>query len=59
MDHKITKVVTDTETLLDTYRKRIKDITDKLENIRRFKVETQERVKTMLMSMDKVAMNCD
>jgi hypothetical protein len=37
MDHKVNKVLTDTETLLDQYRKKIFDIGKNLDSTKRFR----------------------
>ena len=37
MDHKMSKVLTDTETLLDQYRKKIFDIGKNLDSTKRFR----------------------
>lgn len=44
MDHKISKVLMDTETLLDQYRKKIKDVSDNVEKTRQFKEEINFKV---------------
>ncbi len=37
MDQKVNKVLTDTETLIDQYKKKISDITKNLDSIKKFK----------------------
>ncbi len=37
MDQKVNKVLTDTETLIDQYKKKIGDITKNLDSIKKFK----------------------
>jgi len=40
LDHKVNRVLLDTETLLDQYRKKIGDIGKNLESTKRFRTET-------------------
>ena len=44
MDHKVNKVLTDTETLLDQYRKKIFDIGKGLDSTKRFREEIMVQV---------------
>ena len=59
MDHKISKVLMDTETLLDQYRKKIKDVSDNVEKTRQFKEEINFKVTHQLKTLDKIMNNCD
>ena len=42
MDQKVNKVLTDTETLIDQYKKKIGDITKNLDSIKKFKEQIKK-----------------
>lgn len=44
MDHKVNKILVDTETLLDQYRKKITDIGKNLESTKKFREEVNVKV---------------
>jgi hypothetical protein len=44
MDHKVNKVLVDTETLLDQYRKKIGEIGKNLEKTKNYREEVQVKV---------------
>jgi hypothetical protein len=44
MDNKVSRVLTDTETLLTTYRKKIQDISKNVENMGRYKMEVTSAI---------------
>ena len=59
MDIKVNKILTDTETLLDSYRKKIKDIGKDLETTKRFRESINLRVDQFQILIDRIANNCD
>jgi len=59
MDHKVNRILTDTETLLDQYRKKIFDIGKNMESTKRFREQINVTVTGFQKQMDKVASNCD
>ena len=59
MDQKVNKVLTDTETLLDQYRKKIGDIGRNMESTKRFKEEITVSVNQLRKNLDQIANNCD
>ena len=59
MDHKVNKVLVDTETLLDQYRKKISDIGKNLEKTKNYKEEVQVKVEGFQRQLDRLADNCD
>lgn len=59
LDHKIGKVLIDTETLLDQYRKKIGEIGKNLESTKRFRNETDRMVEKLEERIDKAMTNCD
>ena len=59
MDHKISKTCSDTETLLDQYRKKVKDVSDNVEKTRQFKEEINFKVGQQFKTLDRISTNCD
>ena len=59
MDHKVTKVLTDTETLLDQYRKKIGQIGKDLESTRRYRETISSMTSGFQKQLDRIAENCD
>lgn len=59
MDHKVNKILTDTETLLDQYRKKISDIGKNLETTKRYREEINLRVGGFERQLNSIADNCD
>ena len=59
MDHKVNKILTDTETLLDQYRKKIFDIGKNLDSTKRFREEITLMVGGFQKQIDKISSNCD
>lgn len=52
MDQKVNKVLTDTETLLDQYRKKISEIGKNLESTRRFREEITVSFNSLKKNVD-------
>jgi len=42
MDHKISNILSDTETLLHSYKKKVGEIATNLESMRRFKLDINQ-----------------
>jgi ribosome-associated translation inhibitor RaiA len=59
MDHKVNKVLVDTETLLDQYRKKITDIGKNLETTKRYREEVNQKVGGFERQLGRVGDNCD
>jgi len=52
MDQKVNKVLTDTETLLDQYRKKIGEIGKNVESTKRFREEIGVTVNSLRKNLD-------
>jgi hemerythrin-like domain-containing protein len=59
LDHKISKVLVDTETLLDQYRKKIGDINKNMESTKRYRAETDRIVENLESRIIKCMETCD
>ena len=59
MDHKVSKILTDTETLLDQYRRKIGEIGKNLEKTHRFREEVTVKVGGFSKRLDKISDCCD
>jgi len=59
MDHKVNKILTDTETLLDQYRKKINDIGKNLETTKRYREEINLKVNGFERQLNGISDNCD
>ena len=59
MDHKVSKILTDTETLLDQYRRKIGEIGKNLEKTHKFREEITVKVGSFSKRLDKISDCCD
>ena len=59
MDHKVNKVLTHTETLLDQYRKKIGDINKNLESTKQFRTEIRGHLTAFEKSLVECEENCN
>lgn len=59
MDQKVNKVLTDTETLLDQYRKKITDIGKNLESTKRFREDINVAMNALKRNVDRISGICD
>lgn len=59
IDQKVQKVVTDTETLLDQYKKKIGDIGKNLESTKSYRNEVNVQLKNLRNNLDRLTGDCD
>ena len=59
IDQKVSKVLTDTETLLDQFRKKVADIYKNKDNIKRFKEDISQTIKKIETKLDHLDKNCE